>query len=159
MCNPLTAAMAAVQIAGSLQQGRDAQRSANAEADSLDYQGALERANAEAQARRIRREGEAARGQTLGAIAASGVKVGEGSALDAERQVMQDYEQDAYVALLDGNRAARSLSMSADNARLSGRAARRASYFNAGASLLSTGAQGLRADGYKWTGTGFKKGT
>jgi hypothetical protein len=85
-----------------------------------------------------------ARGETLAAVAASGVKIGEGSALDAERQVMQDFETDAAIAILSGDRSASVSMANATSRRRSGRDAQRAGYINAGTSLLSAGSAAMR---------------
>jgi hypothetical protein len=155
MCDPVTIAFAAVQTYGQIQQGRTAKANANADADALQAQAAFARDDAQGQALRIRREGTQARGQALGAVVASGVKVGEGSALDAERQVMTDYAQDEYLAILTGERQARGLNTEASNRRRAGRDAMRAAYFQAGTSLLSAGANGMRAGGWRSNGPGF----
>lgn len=155
MCDPVTITLAGMQAVSSIQQGRSAQARANMEGDRLDFQGRMEQDEAQAQAARIRREGTQARGAVLGAVAASGVKVGEGSALDAERQVMQDYTQDEYMAILTGDRRALGLKLNADSTRRAGRDAKRAGYINAATSLLSSGAQGMKASGWRSNGPGF----
>lgn len=158
MCDPLTttATMAAtIQAAGQLQQGRAAQRGANEDAARLEYQGQIEQANAQAQADLIRRQGVSDRARTVAGAAVSGVEVGQGSAGDAERQVMQDAEADAYMAILSGERAARGLNSDAAATRRAGRDAKRASKIGAFTSLLSAGSQGLRASGWRSAGPGF----
>ena len=144
MCDPVSITMAAVQTAGQIKQGRDAKKAADAQASLDEQQAAEARASAEGEARRIRRAGGAARGETLAAVAASGIKIGEGSALDAERQVMTDYETDAAMALLTGDRQSGSLMEQARQRRRAGRDARNASLINAGTSLMSSGS--------KWVG-------
>lgn len=146
MCSPTTMLMVGTgaQIAGNIQQGNAARQAANDQASWDEYQAKLSRAEAEAQASRIRRAGRVARGETLAGAVAAGVKVGEGSALDAERQVMQEYETDAAMAILSGERAAVSSEVQASSRRRAGRDARRAGYINAGTSLLSAGSSWLR---------------
>lgn len=143
MCNPLAfmAVGTGMAVAGQLGQGDAAAAAANAQADSLDYQAAVERDNAQVEASRIRRAGRRARGEVLAGVAASGIRVGEGSALDVEREVMTDYETDAAMAILNGERAARGLSIDATMTRRAGRNARRASQIGAFTSLLGAGAQ------------------
>ena len=155
MCDPVTLTFAAVSAYGTVQQGRNAKFNADTDAEALEAQAALARDDAQGQASRIRREGAQARGQTLGAIAASGVKVGEGSTLDAERQVMTDYTQDEYMAILTGERQARGMQTEARNRRRAGRDAQRASYIQAGTSLLAAGAAGMKAGGWRSNGPGF----
>lgn len=144
MCDPVTVAMAGMQVVGSVRQGNAARQAADEQAGWDEYQAKASRAEAEAQASRIRRAGRVARGETLSALVASGVKVGEGTALDAERQVMQDYETDAAMAILSGDRAAMSSEAQAASRRRAGRDAQRAGYINAGTSLLSAGRATLR---------------
>jgi hypothetical protein len=136
--------MASFQAAGSIQQGNSARAAAGQQAGWDEYQAKVSRAEAEAQATRIRRAGRVARGETLAAVVASGVKIGEGSALDAERQVMTDYETDAALAILSGDRAATSSMAQAASRRAAGRDAQRAGYINAGTSLLSAGRASAR---------------
>jgi hypothetical protein len=144
MCDPLTITMASAgfSAAGSISQGQAAKQQAYGEAGQLDYQAAVERDNAAAEAGIIRRMGQRARGETLAGAVASGIKIGEGSALDAERQVMEDAAIDEQLALLTGDRNARSLEASAAQRRASGRAARQAGYLQATTSLLSAGSRG-----------------
>lgn len=143
MCDPVTMTLATVQAVGAVQQGRAAKSQAYGEARQMDYQAAVERDNAAAEAAVIRRMGERARGETLAGAAASGIKIGEGSALDAERQVMEDAATDEYLALLTGDRNARSLEASASQRRAAGRAARNAGYMQGFTSLLSAGSKGF----------------
>lgn len=155
MCDPVTMVFAGVQALGQVTQGRVANTNAGAEADMLDFQGRQAMDDAQGEAQRIRRAGREARGETLAAISASGVKVGEGSALEAERQVMTDYTQDEYLAILTGQRQQRAANLEAGNVRRAGREARRASKTQAAVTLLGTGAQSMRAGGWRSNGPGF----
>lgn len=147
MCDPVTMTFAAVQAAGSISQGIGARRAADSQAAQYELQAATERDNAQAEAENIRREGSAARGGTLAALAGSGVTVGQGSALEAERKVVDDYLHDEYMAILTGDRRAGAMQETARQTRKAGRDAMRAGFINAGTSLLSAGARGLRAGG------------
>lgn len=146
MCNPIAALAASttMQVAGRLQQGRADERAANEDAARLDYQAQIEQAGALWQARQIRRQGVSDRGRTVAGAAASGVVVGDGSAGDVERQVMQDAEADAYMAILNGENAAKGLRAEAASRRRAGRDAKRASYLSAAGTLLSRGVQGYQ---------------
>lgn len=144
MCNPMLIMMGvstAVSVAGSVMQSNAAKRAANADAAQAEYQAIIERDNAQAEAQQIRRDGQRARGSTLASIAMSGATIGQGSTLDVERQVMQDTETDALMAILNGERRARGFNDAASRARRSGRDAQTASYFNVGTSLMSYGAR------------------
>lgn len=162
MCDPVSMTLMAVgtgvQIAGQLQQGKAQQRAANEQAAQYEYQALVAEDNAQADAQLIRRQGRASRGQTVAAVGGSGIKIGEGSALDAERQVMQDAETDAALAIMNGGREARGNLQAASSARRAGRDARRASKIAAFGSLMAVGAQGMQAGGFRANGPGFSGG-
>jgi len=149
---------AVMQAAGSVQQGRAARSAAETDAMWAEASARESRQDAQGVASRVRREGASARGSTLAAVAASGVKVGEGSALDAERQVMEDYSRDEYMAILSGERRATGMEAEARSRRRAGRDAQRAGYINAGTSLMASGAQGLKDSGWRRYGPGFSGG-
>lgn len=155
MCDPVTMVMGMVQAGGQVMQGKVADINANTEADLMAFEGRQAMDDAQGEASRIRRAGREARGETLAAISASGVKVGEGSALDAERQVMTDYTQDEYMAILTGQRQQRAANLGAEQARRSGREAKRASRLQAATTLLGTANQSARAGGWRSNGPGF----
>ncbi len=156
MCDPVSMlAATAVQAVGGIAQGRAAQKQANAAAADDIYQASVERDNAQAEAYNIRRAGARQRGETLAGVVASGVKIGEGSALEAERQVMLDYSRDEYMALLTGERRATSFEREAANKRRAGRDARRSANIGAFTSLLSAGGNYLKASGWRSAGPGF----
>lgn len=145
MCDPVSilasGVMSAVTQRGA---GKVAQAEAYASA-------AEEESNARAEAAVLRRQGERQRGAALAAIAASGVKIGEGSTLDAERQVMEDAYRDEYMVMLTGDRRARAMRRQGDDARRAGR-------INAVNSLLQAGAGAARAGGWRAYGPGFSGG-
>lgn len=157
MCNPMALLIAGtgMQISSQISAGRTAEANARLEAADMDYQAAMERDNAALMARTYRREGRAVRGQVLAAVAASGVKIGEGSALDAERDVMTDSETDAELAILRGEQTGRGLNTRADLTLRAGRQARRAANLQAFNTLLSAGAQGMKASGWRANGPGY----
>jgi hypothetical protein len=151
MCDPVSMLVTAtaVQAGSSIMQGNAQRKQANADAAQSDYQAAVERSNAQAEATIIRRQGQRQRGETLSSIVASGVKVGQGSALDAERQVMQDASHDEYMALLTGERRAAGLNQEASMRRRAGRDAQRAGQIGAFTSLLSAGGNYAKSTGWK----------
>jgi hypothetical protein len=147
--------MGLIQAGGQLAQGKAAEINAGAQSDALQFQGRMAMDEAQGEAKRIRRAGDEARGSALGAISASGVKVGEGSTLEAERQIVQDYTTDEYMAILTGQRQQRSAELNADQVRRAGRDARRASQISAATTLLGTAAQSAKAGGWRSKGPGF----
>lgn len=160
MCNPLAFAIAGagMQASSTLSAGITAKGNANLQAADLEYQAAVERDNAQQQAEAFRREGQRARGQTVTAIAASGVKLGDGSAADAERQVMQDSYTDERMALLRGDQAGRQLVTRAQMTRRAGRDAMRAAWLNTATSLMSSYGNYAKASGTSFNAKGWDAG-
>lgn len=138
-----------------VQSGNLAKGQADLAAGQLEYQGNVERDNALETARLIRRAGRQQIGQTDAAYAGAGVKVGEGSAAEVERQQYQDVEHDAFQAILEGNRRARGMDTQADLTRIDGRMRQQAGYVNAVGTVLNGAYQGMRANGWRTAGPGF----
>jgi len=148
----------AVGVSGaysSIQQGNAAQRGADMQADAESYQAKVEQQSALQTAGIIRRAGQRQVAQANAAYAGAGVKIGEGSAGRVEQQITQDYEHDAYQAILEGNRRARGLQVNATATRLSGDMAQTAANVNALNSVLSSGLSGLSNSGWRSKGPGF----
>lgn len=157
MCNPAAFAIvgAGMQASSTLSAGITAKGNANLQAADLEYQAAVERDNAQQDAQQIRRAGRQALGETVTAIAASGVKLGQGSAADAERQVMQDTFTDERLALLRGDQAGRQLQARADMTRRAGRDAMRAAWINTATSLMSSYGNYQKASGTSFNAKGW----
>ena len=128
-----------ISVFGQLQAGQAARAQGAMQGQQLDYQAKVERDNALQTASLIRRQGRYAVGAADVAAAASGVVVGQGSAGEAERQIYQDSEQDAYQAILSGDRRARGLSVQAVGARASGDIANANAQMAAAGTVLSSG--------------------
>lgn len=106
---------------------------ANTQATQTEYQSEVQAASAEYSARvarddalataaYIRKQQRLAIGTSQATSAASGVVVGEGSAAEADRQIYQDSEQDAFMSILSGEREGRALDADAALTRQSGKA-------------------------------------
>ena len=154
MCDAMSMMMG-MQAVGQLSQGRAAQKTAEGDAYALEAGARMDRLDGESNARRVRRAGIEARGAAVSGAAAAGVKIGEGSALDVERQVMEDYSADEYFALLNGNQRADQRQTEAKLRRLAGRDAKRAGQTQAATTLLGSGVAGARASGWGQRGPGF----
>ena len=143
MCDPTTllVASAGLNLAGGVAGAQAKSQQARAQAQEDELQARFARDSAEAEAARIRRAGETVRGAAVATQAGSGVRVGEGSALEAERQIVTDFETDASIALLTGQRQGSALERQAGLRRRAGRAARNEGLLNVGGSLLSTGSR------------------
>jgi hypothetical protein len=103
----------------------------------------------------IRRAGVRQVGAANAAFAGAGVKVGEGSAAEVERTVMQDYEHDAYQAILEGKRRALGLRTEGKFAQLQGDAQGAALQVNSMSSALGSAYTGMRGTGWRTAGPGF----
>lgn len=160
MCNPVAflIAGAGLQAGSSIAQGITAKGNANLQAGDMEYQAAVERDNAQQQAAAIRRQGRRDRGSLVASVAASGVKIGDGSAADAELQVMQDANTDERLAILRGDQTSRQLNARAKITRRAGRDAQRASYINAATSLMSAAGSYSRASGTTFKAGGWDAG-
>lgn len=134
-------ASAAVGTVATLYQADTAKNTAEANAELARREGAAEKDAAVAQAEKIRRAGRAQAAAANASLAASGVAIGEGTALRINEQIYQDSESDAYTALLTGTRRQRTNDNSAMIMQTEGKAAQTAGYLNAGSTLLSAGSQ------------------
>lgn len=124
-----------------MQQGRMAAGAADMQAGQAERQAKVERETALKTAALIRRGGARQVGAATAAYAGAGVKVGEGSAGEVERQITQDYEHDAFQAILDGDRRGRGLETDATLTRIDGSMRQTAGMVSAAGTLLSTGYQ------------------
>lgn len=122
MCNPiaLMAGSAGMSVMGSIQQGEASKQMADAQAQQMDYSARVARDDALAQAQLIRKQQRFAVASSDVAAAGSGVVVGEGSAGEADRQIYQDSEHDAFMAILNGDRRARGQEIEASLTRTAG---------------------------------------
>jgi hypothetical protein len=151
----VTVAVGVGSALNNLSAGRTANLQAGLQASQEDYQAKVEEQTALSTAQVIRRAGARQVGAANAAYAGAGVKVGEGSAERVEQEITQDYEHDAYQAILEGKRRARGLTTDAQMTRIGGRMAEQASYANAANSLLGSFAQGARSSGWRTKGPGF----
>jgi hypothetical protein len=97
----------------------------------------------------IRKAGRRQRGQATAAYAASGARVGEGSAAEVDREIVQGVEHDAFTAILEGDRRAMGLELDAKLRQIAGKAERRAGMINAVGTVLGGYAKFMDANGWK----------
>lgn len=138
-----------------VQAGQSAKRMGVVQGDAADYAAQQEREQALQTAAVIRRAGERQRGQARGALAASGVKVDEGSAALVQEDITRGAETDAFQALLEGGRRARGIETDGQMARISGRQQADAAKINAVGTLMSGVAGAAKANGWRTAGPGF----
>lgn len=129
-------AMAAVSAVGTVMAGQAQQEQYNAQAQQALNTAAYEADSYKQQADKIRRAGKAQVGETNAALAASGVKLGEGTPLELKKTIIQRSEEDALTAIMQGGRAK---SAGAEQASIYGKAGDSAvtnSYFSAAKTVL-----------------------
>lgn len=147
------AASTAMSMIGQAQQGAAQKKAANAPAQQVLNDGAYRADAAKQQAEKIRKAGAAQQGEAKASLAASGVKLGEGTALEVQKTIDTNVEEDALSALLSGKRITDS---SQQEAKLLGKAGDNAvtnSVFGAGATMLKAGWK-TTAIGRETTATG-----
>ncbi len=143
MCTGVEIAMlasAAVGTVGTIYSGMQQAAAADDQAQIAENNAAYEADAAKQHAEKIRRMAKAQRGEANAALAASGVKLGEGTPLAIQKDIIQKSEEDALSAMLTGSRALKSGSDQADMLRASGNAAMTGAFVSAGSTVLSAGA-------------------
>lgn len=138
----VNAAFAAVKFGGALFQGRADKMNGNTQAMSLDYQGDQEEEAAMQQADIIRRARDYSVARADAAYAASGVKVGTGSAAEVDRHIVNDATHDAYTEILNGQKRANQLRANAKIAAAGGQVQAAQAIGQGTASALQSGYQG-----------------
>lgn len=152
MCTGYEIAMVAMAAVGA----GTAIYSANQQSEMADYQAAQAQADAnadksaaEVQAEKIRKLARIQAGEATASLAGSGVDVGEGTALNINKDIYGRAEEDAVMTVFGGtDRAARGYA-DASMSRMKGDTAQTAGYLNATSSVLS--AYGTVAKGWKTT--------
>lgn len=124
-----------LKMGGQALQGVSSYASAGANADALAGDAESERAAASRQASLILKSAERTRGAARAATAASGARVDEFS-LPNEDEIIRAGEVDASMALLSGERRARSLEKQASQQKQGGGMAALSSLFSIGSSYF-----------------------
>lgn len=137
----LLAVGTAVSAGAAIMQGQQAKKTGEVNAELQRREGEGQKDAAVAQAEKIRKAQKQAIGAANAANAASGVAIGEGSAVRINEQIYKDSEDDAFSSLLTGTRRQQSANDQASISRWQGNNAQTAGYLNAGSSVLSGGAK------------------
>jgi len=150
-----TMALAALALAGaaagmgalqSLQAGKDAKAWSEYNAAVLEREAEMARQNAALEAEQQRKAGERMKGAQRAAFAKAGVDVGSGSPLDVLAETAAETELAVSTIKWAGEQQARRAISAAEASRMKGDAAKRASYWGAGTTLLS-GASRMASQG------------
>lgn len=104
---------------------------------------------AKQQAEKIRKAARAQRGESAAALAKSGVKLGEGTPLEIDKEITVGGEEDALSAILSGGRSAATARQEANMLEASGESSRRGGYYQAGSTVLGTAGSYSRWKGGK----------
>lgn len=125
-----------------IQQGERQAEWADYQAKQAEADAAAERSAAVIQAEKIRKLARAQAGESTAALAGSGVDVGEGTAVNINKDIYANAEEDAMLMILGGIDRANRREAEADALRLKGNQAQQAGYLNATTSLLGSAALG-----------------
>lgn len=148
----LTAASTGLGVMQNLQAGKDAKAWSEYNAEVLKREAETARQNASLEAEQQRKAGERLKGAQRAAFAKAGVDIGSGSPLDVLAETAAETELAVSTIKWAGEQQARRALSAAEATRLKGDAARRASYWGAGTTLLS-GASKLAGMGAKYRNT------
>lgn len=128
-----------MSVLGQIQQGQQQREMYNAQAQQTLNDAAYRADAAKAQAEKIRKAGKAQVGEANASLAASGVKLGEGTPLEVQKTITQNSEEDAFSAILSGQRATAAAQQEAQLLGKAGDNAVTNSYYGAASTVLQAG--------------------
>lgn len=135
------AAATAYSAYSSVQSGKQAQLNADAQSEQSQLDADNAASAAKVQADRIRKVARAQAGSANAALAASGVEVGEGTAVNINEDIYGNAEEDAVMTILNGENAKKRGYVDASNTSLYGSQQRSAANSQAVGSVLGGAAQ------------------
>ncbi|MNJ17907.1 hypothetical protein D3C77_121980 [compost metagenome] len=135
------AAATAYSVYTTQQSGKQAQLNANAQSEQSQLDADAAASAATVQADRIRRLARNQASQANAALAASGVEVGEGTALNINEDIYANAEEDAALTIFNAQEAKKRGYADASNLALGGKQARQAANAQSIGTVLQTGAQ------------------
>ncbi len=137
---------------GQIEQGEQAKAAADYNARVQENAAAYDLDAANARAAKIRKAGAIQQAEASASLAGSGVKLGEGSAVDINRTIGQQSELDAVNTMLTGKRNSESSMDQAGLLRSQGSNAEWSGYIGAGSTILGAASKGQTlAAGWKST--------
>lgn len=125
----------------SVQQGKQAALNADAQSEQAQIDADNAASAAKVQADRIRKLARNQAGEANAALAASGVEVGAGTALNINQEIYQNAEEDAVMTILNGENQRQRGYTDAANMSIYGQQQKSAANSQAIGSVLSAGAQ------------------
>lgn len=138
----------AYSVYSSQQAGKQASLTADAQAKQAQLDADAAASAATVRADRIRRLARNQASEANAALAASGVEVGEGTAININEEIYGNAEEDATLTILNGQAQKARGQVDAANYRSTGSSARSAANAQSIGSVLNTGAQ-LAMSGWK----------
>lgn len=132
------AAAAVYSVYSTVQSGKQAAMNADAQAEQAAADANTEKSAAVVQAERIRRLARIQNSEANAALAASGVEVGEGTAININEEITRNAEEDAALTIFGGANRAQRLNADGSNYRMAGSQARSAANGQAVGTLLSS---------------------
>ena len=135
----ITIAAAAYGAYSSYQSGQQAKLNSEAQSDQAQADANTEKSAAVVQAERIRKLARIQASQATASLAASGVDVGEGSAININEEIIGNAEEDAALTIFGGGNRAQRLNTDASNYRLVGSQAQSSANGQAASTVLSGG--------------------
>lgn len=130
-----------VSAVAQVQRGQQQKKMANFQAAQADADAHAEVEAGQVRADKVRKQLKAARGAAATDFAASGVKIGTGTPLVIDQEIVDDNEENALQEILYGSRKGTRLEQEASGLRLAGKNAEREGFMGAAGSVLSGGAQ------------------
>lgn len=128
---------AALSAGASIKQGYDQRRALQWQSEQEAADAKTELSAAAVRADQIRKAAERQRGKTVGAIAASGVRIDSGTAGDAETYVTRTGEYDAMIEVISGSHRGRRLEAESQMSRIAGDNAMTSGWLSGAGSALS----------------------
>ena len=143
-------AAAAVGAYSSIQQGKQQKEWGDYQAKQAEADAAADKSAAQVHAEKIRKMARIQAGEASASLAGSGVDVGEGTAVNINKDIYANAEEDAVMTIFGGSDRAARGNAEAAAYRAKGSQAQQAGYLNATSSIL--GGVSVAAKGWK-TGT------
>lgn len=130
----------AVSVYSQMEQGKEADRIAEQQQQQAAQDAQFAASEAQLQARAIRKAADKQRAEARGALSASGVVVGVGSAEQIDQEIQAAGEEDALMAIYDGTNRSRNIRQAGEISSSRSRNAANASRYGAATSALQGGA-------------------
>lgn len=139
MCDPATLALIATGLSTgtAIMQGEQQKDWADYQSDQAQADATAERQASILQAEKIRKFAKKQQSEANAALAGSGVNVGEGTAVEINKDIIERGEEDALMSIF-GDRSSQYLQES-EGYKIKGQAAQNAGYLNASSSVLAGG--------------------